>query len=187
MTVLLNTGLKNPSGVAVDSAGNLYIADNGNNAIKEIAASTHTVSTLLSTGLKAPNGVTVDSLGNLYIADSSNSSIKELTHSEYLFNTDPVTSNPVTINNLWENTQQIELSQSVYKAFSAGGNISAANFSNAAAATSPTDYLYYNAATGGLYYDANGSSTPNAAVEIAIIGTNSHPAALSVGDFQLVA
>jgi autotransporter passenger strand-loop-strand repeat protein len=187
MTVLLNTGLKNPSGIAVDSAGNLYIADNGNNAIKEIAASTHTVSTLLSTGLKAPNGVAVDSLGNLYIADSGNSSIKELAHSEYLFNTDPAASTPVMINNLWENTQQIELSQSVYKAFSAGSNISTANFSNAVAATSPTDYLYYNAATGGLYYDANGSSTPNAAVEIAIIGTSSHPAALSIGDFQLVA
>jgi len=50
-----------------------------------------------------------------------------------------------------------------------------------------TDYLYYNSHNGGLYYDAQGSHTATAAVEIAVIGVNSHPETLSEGDFKLLA
>ena len=67
----------NPIGVAVDASGNVFIADSGDNAIKEWNASTHGVTTLVSTGLDDPNGVDVDGSGNVYIADSGNSVIKE--------------------------------------------------------------------------------------------------------------
>jgi len=46
--VSLGTGLSNPSGVAVDPSGNVFVADNGHNAIKEILASNGTTNTLLS-------------------------------------------------------------------------------------------------------------------------------------------
>jgi hypothetical protein len=52
--------------------------------------------------------------------------------------------------------------------------------------SSASDYLFYNATSGGLYYEAGGATGSNA-VEIAVIGVNNHPAALSAGDFKLVA
>jgi DNA-binding beta-propeller fold protein YncE len=63
--------------VAVDGAGNVYIADTYNNAIKEWSAATHTVTTLVSSGLSYPTGVAVDGAGNVYIADYGNNAIKE--------------------------------------------------------------------------------------------------------------
>ena len=59
-----------PSGVAVDSSGNVYIADTGNAAIKEWSATSGNVATLISTGLTSPTGVAVDAADNVYIADS---------------------------------------------------------------------------------------------------------------------
>ena len=71
--------VNSPAAVAVDGAGNFYIADSGNNAIKKWTAATGTLTTLVSSGLKYPNGVAVDSVGNVYIADSNNNAIKKWT------------------------------------------------------------------------------------------------------------
>jgi|GEM_PF-3655696 len=68
-TTLVSTGLSSPQGVCADSAGNLYIADTGNNAIKKRDAS-GTVTTLIS-GLSSPNSIIIDSAGNLYFTDVS--------------------------------------------------------------------------------------------------------------------
>ena len=65
--------------MAVDGAGNVYIADTGNNAIKEWTAANSNVTTLVSSGLVDPCGVAVDGAGNVYIADTGNSAIKEWT------------------------------------------------------------------------------------------------------------
>ena len=65
-------------GVAVDGAGNVYIADTSHNAIKEWNATTQQVTTLVSSGLSGPFGVAVDGAGNVYIADTDNNAIKEL-------------------------------------------------------------------------------------------------------------
>jgi hypothetical protein len=64
--------------VAVDGAGNVYISDTFDSAIKEWNASTRTVSTLVSSGLVSPVGVAVGGAGNVYIADGSNEVVKEL-------------------------------------------------------------------------------------------------------------
>ena len=61
----------------MDASGNVYIADTGNDAIKEWNAATQTVSTLVSSGLIDPAGVAVDGSGNVYIADSGDNAIKE--------------------------------------------------------------------------------------------------------------
>ena len=53
-TTLVSSGLANPSGVAVDGFGNVYIADTGNNAIKEWSAATQQVATLVSSGMSSP-------------------------------------------------------------------------------------------------------------------------------------
>jgi hypothetical protein len=63
--------------VAVDGAGDVYIADDYHNAVKEYDPATHTVSTLVSTGLNVPDGVAVDGAGDVYIADTYNNAVKE--------------------------------------------------------------------------------------------------------------
>ena len=77
LSTLVSSGLKSPEGVAVDAAGNVYIADTSDNAIKEWSVSTQKVSALVSSGLNTPTDVAVDSQGNVYIADSKNNAIKE--------------------------------------------------------------------------------------------------------------
>ncbi|MEI6077517.1 MAG: BACON domain-containing carbohydrate-binding protein, partial [Verrucomicrobiota bacterium] len=75
-TTLMSSGLSSPRGVAVDGTGNVYIADNGNNAIKKWTTASNTVTTLVSSGLSSPSGVAVDGAGNAYIADTGNNAIK---------------------------------------------------------------------------------------------------------------
>jgi len=76
--------LNGPQGVAVDGAGNIYIADSRNNAVREVTGST--IRTIAGNGLGGfdadnvpatstpvgnPVAVAVDSAGNLYVADGS--------------------------------------------------------------------------------------------------------------------
>jgi hypothetical protein len=81
-----------PSGAAVDSAGNIYVADTNNHTIRKVTA-TGVVSTLAGragkpgsadgTGADArfnvPLGVAVDSAGNVYVADFGNATIRKIT------------------------------------------------------------------------------------------------------------
>ncbi len=70
--------LNNPSGVAVDSSGNVYFADRGNNRIRKIDQATGEISTVAGNGLTYPHAVAVDSDGNLYIADNGNNRIRKV-------------------------------------------------------------------------------------------------------------
>jgi sugar lactone lactonase YvrE len=67
-----------PRGVAVDSNGNVYVADCWNNAIRKIT-SAGVVTTIAGTGFNSPIGIGVDSGGNVYVADSGNHTIRKIT------------------------------------------------------------------------------------------------------------
>src|SRR5205814_249892 len=86
--------LNSPAGVAVDSSGNLYIADLGNERIRKITAATGVITTVAGNGvlgfagdggaatnasLISPAGVALDASGNLYIADCANDRIRKVT------------------------------------------------------------------------------------------------------------
>ena len=77
LTTLVSTGLNNPQAVAVDAAGNVYVADTFGNAIRKWNAGTQQVVTLVSSGLNNPTGVAVGVDGNVYIADEKNKAMKE--------------------------------------------------------------------------------------------------------------
>ncbi|MCU0748934.1 MAG: choice-of-anchor D domain-containing protein [Akkermansiaceae bacterium] len=78
-----------PSDVAVDAAGNVYVADAGNHRIRQIAAGSGLVSTLAGTGVEgstngpaesaqfsSPQGLAVDGTGSVFVADTGNHSIR---------------------------------------------------------------------------------------------------------------
>ena len=79
-TNLVSSGLNSPRGAAVDGAGNVYIADVNNHAVKKWTATNNTVTTLVNAtqvpGI-VPEGVAVDGAGNVYIADQGNGAIEE--------------------------------------------------------------------------------------------------------------
>jgi DNA-binding beta-propeller fold protein YncE len=81
LSTVISSGLSSPSGVAVDNAGNVYIADYGSNSIKKLTASSWVITTLVSYGLNGPIGVAVDNAGNVYIADFNSNAIKKWTAS----------------------------------------------------------------------------------------------------------
>jgi serine/threonine-protein kinase len=64
--------------VAVDSAGDVYIEDWGNNEVLELAAGSATPTVLPFTGLSGPLGVAVDAAGNVYVADEWNNRVVKL-------------------------------------------------------------------------------------------------------------
>jgi uncharacterized protein (TIGR03437 family) len=87
-----NASLSNPTALAVDGAGDVLIADTGNNTIRMVTpdgliakvagdgtkASSASGSPALTAHLNAPAGVATDSAGNIYIADTGNNWVYRL-------------------------------------------------------------------------------------------------------------
>jgi len=73
------SGLNGPEGLALDSAGNLYVADSGDGTISQIN-SVGNVSTFAS-GLNSPYALAFDPSGNLYAANPGNQTISKINSS----------------------------------------------------------------------------------------------------------
>ena len=86
--------LYDPAGVVGDNSGNIYIADEGNNAIRKVNTS-GIISTIAGSGfglsgysgdggaataarLSNPGGITMDASGNIYFADEVNNVVREI-------------------------------------------------------------------------------------------------------------
>ena len=90
-TTVIPALFSSPSDVAVDAAGNLYVADYWYNRIQKISTN-GTVSTLAGTGnvgainglgklasFNKPSGLAVDGAGNVFVADAGNNLIRKIT------------------------------------------------------------------------------------------------------------
>jgi uncharacterized protein (TIGR03437 family) len=81
-----------PAGLAVDAAGNLYIADRSNHRVRQVAPD-GTITTIAGTGvagfggdggdarsaqLNGPMAVAVDALGNIFISDQNNNRVRRI-------------------------------------------------------------------------------------------------------------
>ncbi|MCX9024889.1 MAG: S8 family serine peptidase [Candidatus Methanoperedens sp.] len=76
----------NPSGVDVDSSGNVYVADTFNNRIQKFSGSGGFIAKWGSEGtgdgqFQYPSGVDVDNSGNVYVADTFNNRIQKFNDS----------------------------------------------------------------------------------------------------------
>jgi sugar lactone lactonase YvrE len=105
-----------PYAIAVDGSGNIFFADTGNNAIREINVTTNKISTIAGTlsgapgfggdgnaatsaSLASPQGFTFDVNGNLYIADTGNSRIRKVDSSTGIITTIAGTGTPGFLDN----------------------------------------------------------------------------------------
>lgn len=85
--------LNNPSGMAIDAAGNIFIADRSNHRVRKVDASTKLISTVAGNGepgfagdsnqaataqLNSPTDVGVDAAGNLFIVDQTNNRVRRV-------------------------------------------------------------------------------------------------------------
>jgi sugar lactone lactonase YvrE len=93
-----------PAGIAVDTAGNVYFADNNNSVIRKITVKTGKISTVAgdnnqggtfsgdgsaatAAGLNNPERIALDAAGNIYIADQQNLRIRKVTAATGIINT----------------------------------------------------------------------------------------------------
>jgi sugar lactone lactonase YvrE len=85
--------IDSPTGLVLDAAKNLYLADTHNHRIRKIDATTGTITTIAGTGifgfsgdataatiatLALPHGLTIDANGNLYLADTANHRVRRI-------------------------------------------------------------------------------------------------------------
>jgi sugar lactone lactonase YvrE len=101
-----STTLSGPVALAVDSGGNLFIADENASVVCRVDATTKNITIVAGTGalgysgdgglataaaMRVPDGVAVDSAGNIYISDAQNAVIREV-----FSPTNPSTPNEIT-------------------------------------------------------------------------------------------
>jgi sugar lactone lactonase YvrE len=79
----LGSGFDQPTGAAVDAAGDVFVADTDHSLVKEIVAVNGSIPAnptinLLGSGFYDPIGVAMDAAGDVFVADFGNSAVKEI-------------------------------------------------------------------------------------------------------------
>ena len=81
--ILPESEFSNPAGIAIDASGNVFVADAGNNAVKEILADRGSIPLIpdirtLGSGFSIPTDVAVDAGGDVFVANFGNNTIEEI-------------------------------------------------------------------------------------------------------------
>ena len=129
------------------------------------------------------NDVLIGGLGNDNLTGNAGSDL-------FVFNSAPnASTNKDTLIDFLSGTDKLQFSKAVFAGLgSQAGGLSAGQFwasANATGAHDADDRLVYNTTSGALYYDADGNGG-SAAVQIALIGTTTHPT-LTYTDIQIIA
>lgn len=74
----IGSGLVAPFGIALDTAGNVFVAGYGDSLVKELLAPSFTTINVLGSGFNSPDGIAVDASGNVYVSDAQNGAVKEI-------------------------------------------------------------------------------------------------------------
>jgi sugar lactone lactonase YvrE len=109
-------------GSAVDGAGNVYVADNANSRVLEMAAGSFAQTTIVSSGLLNPTFVAIDGAGNLYISDTGNSRVAMVPNEQGSLNSGDIST--VSISGLGSPTGlATDASGDLFVADAANGNV----------------------------------------------------------------
>jgi sugar lactone lactonase YvrE len=155
-----------PTGVAVDAAGNVVIADSDNNVLRQV--SNGVINTIAGNGnqgyggdngaalnatLNTPRSASFDALGNVGIADSQNQRIRAMELPQLTFASQPVGSvsapQSVTLSNIGSASLQVQtVNLAGNFALASGGTCSAAPITLAAGASCTVNLAFAPVATG---------------------------------------
>ena len=127
-----------------------------------------------------------DSNYSTLISDIGNGQTRDTGKDVIAFNS--TTNNVDTILDFVKGTDKIQLSKTVFTNVGEPGTLNTNAFWSAAGAVTghdADDRVVYNTTTGALYYDGDGTGS-GAAVQIAILGTSSHPT-VAYTDFAVIA
>ena len=173
-----SAALSDPEAVAFDSAGNLYIADTGNNVIREVNTGTGVINTVAGNGvanysgdggqataaeLNGPNGVEIDASGDMYISDSVNNRIREVTSSTGVINTIAGNGSAGYTGDGGQATSA-EMNLPLFIALDSADNVYIADYNNNVIrmVTTSTGVISTIAGTGAYGYSGDGGSATSA-------------------------
>ena len=170
-----NSELNSPLGIAIDGAGNIYIADTGNNRIRMVAANTGDISTIAGTGTSGftgdngpataaeiynPIGLAIGS-GNIYFADSGNGRIRMLSPGIATPIITWTTPSAITFGTALSSAQLNAVSSvpGTFVYSSAAGTVLAAGAHTLSVTFTPSDTIDYSSVTAAVTLNVN-QATP---------------------------